>query len=203
MEQCRTTQLPWPGTCLRMFLLVTMVQGAWGRSCSNILRHQVTIISMLYICVKLCVIDYKKWALHNLRLRNVCEGLKNGNDYCYDPAYVSQICSLHPIQLVKTVRLRLDHIKQLIEEENLNLKIIALFRDPRAVRSSRLGRSWCNFPSCNYLPSVCQDQNQDMKDASILAEHHPDKVIIAKYEELATIPKLSIPVILKVSDGLS
>ena len=133
----------------------------------------------------------------------MCEGLKNGNDYCYDPTYVSQICNLHPIQLIKTVRVRVDHVKQLIEEKNLDLKIIALFRDPRAVRSSRLGRSWCNFPSCNYLPTVCRDQNQDMMDAGILAEQHPDKVIIAKYEELATVPNKAVPVILKVTDRLS
>ena len=86
----------------------------------------------------------------------MCEGLKNGNEYCYDPTYVSRICNLHPIQLIKRVRVRVDHVKQLIEEKNLDLKIIAL-----------------------------------------------DKVIIAKYEELATVPNLAIPVILKVTDGLS
>ena len=32
----------------------------------------------------------------------------------------------------------------------------------------------------------------------MLSELNPDKVIIAKYEELATQPKLTIPVILKV-----
>lgn len=140
---------------------------------------------------------YTKWALHNIRLRNVCEGLKNGNNYCYDPAFVSNICRLHPIQLVKTVRLRVQHVQQLLEEDGINLKIIALFRDPRAVRSSRLGRSWCNFPSCNHLPIVCQDHNQDLRMAKMLSELNPDKVIIAKYEELATQPKLTIPVILK------
>ena len=144
------------------------------------------------------LLDYKKWALHNIRLKNVCEDLEQGNSYCYNPAYVSRICRLHPIQLVKTVRLRLHHVQQLLEEENMNLKIIALFRDPRAVRSSRNGRSWCNFPSCNHLPTVCTDQDADMRLASTLARQHPDRVIMAKYEELATQPQLAIPVLLKV-----
>ena len=133
-----------------------------------------------------------------MRLKNVCEDLNHGNDYCYDPTYVSRICHLHPIQLVKTVRLRVHHVQQLLEEENINLKIIALFRDPRAVRSSRNGRSWCNFPSCNHLPTVCHDQDQDLRVARTLARLHSDKVIIAKYEELATQPKLAIPILLKV-----
>jgi hypothetical protein len=142
--------------------------------------------------------SYKKWALHNIRLRNVCEGLKNGKNYCYDPPFVSDICCLHPIHLVKTVRLRVEHVQQLFQEDDINLKIIALFRDPRAVRSSRLGRSWCNIPSCNHLPTDCQDHNQDLGMAKMLAEINSDKVIIAKYEELAMQPKLTVPVILKV-----
>ena len=77
---------------------------------------------------------YKVWALHNIRLRNVCESLKNKNELCYDPVYVSQICRLHHIQLVKTVRMRVHQVEDLLDEENLNLKIIVLFRDPRAVR---------------------------------------------------------------------
>ena len=133
-----------------------------------------------------------------MRLRNVCEGLNGGNFYCYDPAYVTQICKLHPIQLVKTVRLRAHHAESLLKEEGLNIKIIALFRDPRAVRSSRLGRSWCNFDSCINLSTVCRNQDQDMQVARRLSDLHPDKVIIAKYEELAKRPKLAIPRILKV-----
>jgi len=140
---------------------------------------------------------YKVWALHNIRLRNVCEGLLNSNDYCYDPAYVSRICNIHPTQLVKTVRLRVEHVKQLLEEKALNLKIIALFRDPRAVISSRRGRSWCNFPSCNNVSTVCGDHDQDLGAARELVHHHPGRVIIAKYEELATQPKQAIPVVLK------
>ena len=32
---------------------------------------------------------------------------------------------------------------------DLNVRLVVLMRDPRAVRSSRNKRSWCNFAACN------------------------------------------------------
>ena len=99
--------------------------------------------------------DYRSWALHNLRLRTVCEGLvKNGDTLCYDPDYVQNICELHPIQLVKTVRMRTRQIAPLLDDPDLNIKLIVLMRDPRAVRSSRNKLKWCSFDACNTLEVV-------------------------------------------------
>ena len=77
---------------------------------------------------------YSKWPLHNLRLSNACKGVGDGNSLCYDADYVGKICRLHPIQLVKTVRMRVHQVMHLLMEKDINIKIIVLFRDPRAVR---------------------------------------------------------------------
>ena len=72
-----------------------------------------------------------------MRLSNACQGLKDGDSLCYDGDYVGKVCSLHPIQLVKTVRMRVHHAMNLLLEKDLNMKIMVLMRDPRAVRYVR------------------------------------------------------------------
>ena len=47
---------------------------------------------------------------------------------------MGKICSLHPIQLVKTVRLRVHQVVDMLLEKDLNIKMLVLFRDQRAVR---------------------------------------------------------------------
>ena len=47
---------------------------------------------------------------------------------------MGKVCRLHPIQLVKTVRMRVHHAMDLMLEKDLNIKMIVLMRDPRAVR---------------------------------------------------------------------
>ena len=44
--------------------------------------------------------------------------------------------------LLKTVRLRLHDVQELLQERNL--KIIVLHRDPRGVMNSRLRINWCS-----------------------------------------------------------
>ena len=77
---------------------------SWGRKYLNFLKSPTA--------------GYRQFALHNLRLRSVCEGLAEdgSNKLCYDPEYVQSICSLHPINLVKTVRMRTRQIAPILDE---------------------------------------------------------------------------------------
>ena len=78
---------------------------------------------------------YKKWPLHNIRLRNVCEGVAEKDNLCLSPDFLAKACQLYPTHLVKTVRMRVVQAEPLLQKpEGLNLKILVLFRDPRAVR---------------------------------------------------------------------
>lgn len=161
---------------------------SWGRKYMNFLKSPTH--------------GYEQFALHNLRLRSVCEGLAEdgSNKLCYDPEYVQSICSLHPINLVKTVRMRTRQIAPILDEADLNVKIIVLMRDPRAVRSSRNKIGWCNFEACNSAEVLCQHYEMDLEDALTLSRSHPENVIIVKYEELVTRPLDAIPIILKFLD---
>ena len=100
---------------------------------------------------------------------------------------------------VQTVRLRVRQAAPLLLHPDLNIKVIALFRDPRAVRSSRASRGWCKFSACNSLTTLCEDHSADLAAATKLATAQPDRVMVAKYEELATKPKQAIPALLQVS----
>ena len=78
---------------------------------------------------------YKKWPLHNIRLRNVCEGVAEKDNLCLSPDFLAKACQLYPTHLVKTVRMRVVQAEPLLQKpQDLNLKILVLFRDPRAVR---------------------------------------------------------------------
>ena len=81
---------------------------------------------------------------------------------------------------------------------DLNVKMIVLMRDPRAVRSSRNKIGWCNFEACNSASVLCNHYEMDLEDAFTLTSTHPDNVLIVKYEELVTRPLDVIPIMLQV-----
>ena len=49
---------------------------------------------------------YKKWPLHNIRLRNICENVATDkkDDLCLSPDFLGKACQLYQTHLVKTVR---------------------------------------------------------------------------------------------------
>merc|ERR1712126_719268 len=92
------------------------------------------------------------------------------------------------------VKMKKENIKFSLD---INLKLLVLVRDPRAVRSSRNGLTWCNFWACNTLEALCQHYESDMDDAIKLSKRNPNNILIVKYEELVRQPYEVIPVILK------
>ena len=54
---------------------------------------------------------------HNERLWSHCYG--SSRKHCYNPEFLSQFCSLFPFQSLKTVRLRLNLTRQIIEGDLL------------------------------------------------------------------------------------
>ena len=54
-------------------------------------------------------------------------------------------------------------------------------------------------PACNSVIKLCQQYEEDLTSARHLAISHPDQVLIAKYEEIVTLPHITLPIILKVS----
>lgn len=138
---------------------------------------------------------------YNTRLWNYCHlhrGHPNntGNPshpddprYCTDPKFLSSFCKLFPIQTMKVMRLRLALAEQLLEDPNLNVRIIFLVRDPRALMQSRKHCEWCDGnPDCEHTPTVCNDMVSDYYSATNLQIKYPHKFKAVRYEELSLNP---------------
>jgi hypothetical protein len=54
--------------------------------------------------------------------------------------FLCRFCPLFPFQSIKTVRLRLNLTKALVEDHSLNVKVLLLVRDPRGTIQSRKHR---------------------------------------------------------------
>ena len=137
----------YPGTFLT-FEPMVYIKG-YGAVESSRALDAVTLLRSVYSCnyttgspanallTFLSKSGYKKWPLHNIRLRNACEGVAEDkkDDLCLSPDFLGKACQLYPTHLVKTVRMRVEQAEPLLQKpEGLNLKILVLFRDPRAVR---------------------------------------------------------------------
>merc|ERR1712183_541975 len=95
---------------------------------------------------------------------------------CYNPEFLSQFCSLFPFQTLKTVRLRVNLTRTIIEDSSLNVQVLLLVRDPRATLQSRKHRIWCpGQPDCDQPEVLCSDLVQDYYAAQQLMKDHPDR----------------------------
>ncbi|XP_026484594.2 carbohydrate sulfotransferase 4-like [Vanessa tameamea] len=123
---------------------------------------------------------------HNTRLWDHCKYKK---ELCIDADFTSRVCRLFPFQSMKVVRVRLRLIKQLLQDKELNLKVILLIRDPRGVMQSRQHRNFCQpAPDCWKPELLCADMISDYVAAGRLLQQYPDKFMALRYEELALNP---------------
>ena len=106
---------------------------------------------------------------HNWRLWDSCKNVLPLNTMCFLPEFLSFACRLHPIKLVKTVRLRAREIAQLLAgAPELGLRVVLLVRDPRGVFNSRGGAlvaNWCTEEDCASPSNECRDLLEDFNTA--------------------------------------
>ncbi|XP_028035852.1 carbohydrate sulfotransferase 4-like isoform X1 [Bombyx mandarina] len=120
---------------------------------------------------------------HNTRLWDHCKYKK---ELCFDSDFMSKFCKLFPFQSMKVVRLRLRLVQELLEDKELNAKVVFLIRDPRGVLQSRLHRDFCHpSPDCSNPELLCADMISDYVAASRLLKLYPDKLMVLRYEDLA------------------
>ena len=130
---------------------------------------------------------------HNFRLWNSCKNVLPLNTMCFLPEFLSFSCKLHPIKLIKTVRIRLGSLTSLFSDPKMNLKVILLVRDPRGVfnsRSSEFVSAWCRGEECASPTKTCRDLRDDLVAAKLLEKHHPGRVTVIRYEDLSLEPEL-------------
>ena len=94
------------------------------------------------------------WVLkHNRRYYDMCTALMMRKSYveynlCSSTKIMENACRRLPIHLAKTVRFRMSQLKELMAHMP-DLKVVALFRDPRGILSSRERLEWCGVELCN------------------------------------------------------
>ena len=140
---------------------------------------------------------------HNFRLWSSCRSVLPLHTMCFMPEYLSFACNLHPIKLIKTVRMRMKTIEPLLADPSFNLKVILLVRDPRAVfnsRSETLVSNWCTEPSCASPVNECRDLLEDVTSAKQLYLKYPDKVHLIRFEDLGLNPYQTVRQILSFLD---
>lgn len=146
------------------------------------------------------LLDYAKVHVealsHNERLWSQCFG--DNRKMCYNPEFLSQFCSLFPFQTLKTVRLRVNLTRTIIEDSSLNVQVLLLVRDPRATLQSRKHRIWCpGQPDCDQPEVLCSDLVQDYYAAQQLMRDHPDRFRIIRYEDFCIDIKTNAKTILR------
>ena len=72
--------------------------------------------------------------------------------HCLNPTNQNEICSKANLNIIKTVRCKLQDVKELMKIQGL--KVIVLHRDPRGVMNSRIQKHWCTSKRlCVYSKS--------------------------------------------------
>lgn len=108
---------------------------------------------------------------------------------CKDEKFMSSVCQIFPIQLIKTVRWPLKATESLLQDPDLNLKTILLVRDPRGIYHSRLKQNWClNGPECIDIEKMCTRMVEDYEAASLFKEIFPGRMLVIRYEDLVSWP---------------
>ena len=107
---------------------------------------------------------------------------------CADSKFLSEACKMFPIQLVKSVRLRLNLTQLLLNDHKLKVKVIFLVRDPRAIMNSRYTSvKWCpTSPDCSSPEALCQDLEGDLKVAAAFEKLYPNRFLKIQYDDLFT-----------------
>ena len=85
-------------------------------------------------------------------------------------------CLQFPYQTMKTVRLRLNLTQRLVENPELNVKVVLLVRDPRGTLESRGHCTWCSgHQDCVDPARLCQDLESDFHAYQSLSSLFPDR----------------------------
>lgn len=126
---------------------------------------------------------------HNGRVWKSCTSLLPSNVACFMPEFLNRVCPLFPTRLIKTVRLRMTLVEELLRDADLSLKVIFLVRDPRGVMNSRDSMDWCSDSSaCGSVDVMCKDLFSDVRYANELNEKYPNRLLLVRYEDLSMEP---------------
>ncbi|KAK8736199.1 hypothetical protein OTU49_004865 [Cherax quadricarinatus] len=123
----------------------------------------------------------------NTRLWNSCA---LNRALCFDKDYISKVCRYMPLNVVKTVRMGLSPVVELLQDPSLNLYVVHLVRDPRGCLHSRMQIDWCLSDACSNPETVCKDLLTDLTLSKWVKENFPDRYLMVRYEDLGLRPEV-------------
>ena len=102
---------------------------------------------------------------------------------------LKSVCDQSPVRILKTIRMSLNLIGQLLAELPW-LKIIHLVRDPHATLQSQkvIGRCSKEGGILNCASKHCNRQEKDLIEAERLADKYPGQLLRVYYEDIAAKP---------------
>ncbi|XP_063614775.1 uncharacterized protein LOC134787889, partial [Penaeus indicus] len=99
--------------------------------------------------------------------------------------FISHVCHEASVHFLKVLRLDIRWVRPLLEDVDLDLKVIYLARDPRALVYSRRQDPRCNTQECEDPVHVCAKLHEDLAEVPFLLQDFPDSFKYLKYEDLA------------------
>ncbi|KAF2352117.1 Sulfotransferase domain [Trinorchestia longiramus] len=136
--------------------------------------------------------NQRKWVnTMNKQFWTVC---KKDVRTCITESYHEGACKLFPFVLIKTVRLLMNETYQLLENDNLNLRVLLLVRDPRASMASRYAASWCKAVfECRSEDYLCDFLESNYYSTKQLMAQFPGRVKVVRYEDIMLDPYTTVP----------
>lgn len=133
--------------------------------------------------------EVRELLTRNKLVWKVCSSEDWGDALCFNDSFLSQACHLFPWRTMKLVRLRLRFVRVLLQDPELNVRVVYLVRDPRGVINSRTDTvKWCKTADCNDPGLLCSDMDEDLKAAVGLQRDFPDRFYVLRYEDMSLNP---------------
>ncbi|KAK4295196.1 hypothetical protein Pmani_032224 [Petrolisthes manimaculis] len=106
---------------------------------------------------------------------------KGKKDVCL-PKLV-ELCRQEPLLIIKTIRTRLNWVRDILDNPDVNLKVVHLVRDPRGTHISMDKVDW----NIDYR-EMCDKVLEDLEEKKGLERQYPGQYYFIKYEDFCRDP---------------
>lgn len=119
----------------------------------------------------------RKWVNILMNMAQLAEVYKEDSELASSAKFVTETCKAMPFQCSKVIKLGLESFRSMLEHNELNVKVVLLVRDPRAVMNSRKNIAWCGtMIDCMHPSVLCGDMERDYYAAKDFLSKFPANV---------------------------
>ena len=134
------------------------------------------------------------WSFHKgkrwLDYKNCKQNPSNTLKTCLRAAEPGCISAKH--RIIKLLRMTLDNLELLLQK-NKHLKVVHLFRDPRAIINSHINTGWFGYDQYDPIFIVgdagvtCQRMMTDIQTGKQLQQKYPGRIKFIQYEDIGNL----------------